>query len=307
MFDRLAKSIFFTLTALILVSCASTSPRHPVEHTPGSGPVELPETDGRPVIAYALGSGAARGFAHVGVLNTLDDAGITPDLIVGTSSGSLIGALYAAGIRGDALTKLALETDRNEVIDYTASKRGWITGDSLQAFVNDKLDNRLLEELEIPVAVVSTDLRSGRKKVFTYGDSGLAIRAASSFPGLFRPVEIGGREFVDGGVLSPVPVETAIELGADIVVAVDVTKPPSSEREIDGWIDVLHQSYLIMARAMSAVEIARADIVIKPEIGDMSLLEFEQRQIAIDAGAAATRKIIPKLKHIIKVKWNYTQ
>jgi len=307
MVDRFAKSIVFTLTALILISCASTRPRHPVDHTPGSGPVELPETDGRPIIAYALGSGAARGFAHVGVLNTLDNAGITPDLIVGTSSGSLIGALYAAGIRGDVLTKLALETDRNEVIDYTASKRGWITGDSLQAFVNDKLDNRLLEELEIPVAVVSTDLRSGRKKVFTYGDSGLAIRAASSFPGLFRPVEIGGREFVDGGVLSPVPVETAIELGADIVVAVDVTKPPSSEREIDGWIDVLHQSYLIMARAMSAVEIARADIVIKPEIGDMSLLEFEQRQIAIDAGAAATRKIIPKLKHIIKVKWNYTQ
>jgi len=302
MVDRFAKLIFFSLTALILMSCAATRPPNPVAHTPGSGPVKLPETDGRPIVAYALGSGAARGFAHVGVLNALDNAGITPDLIVGTSSGSLVGALYAAGIRGDALTRLALETDRNEVIDYTASKRGWITGDSLQAFVNEKLDNRLLEDLEIPVAVVSTDLHSGRKKVFTYGDSGLAIRAASSFPGLFRPVEIDGREFVDGGVLSPVPVETAIELGADVVVAVDVTKPPSSGREIDGWIDVLHQSYLIMARAMSAVEIANADVVIKPEIGDMSLLEFEQRQVAIDAGAAATRKIIPRLKHIIKLK-----
>lgn len=299
MLDRFLNSCFFVLLALVLVSCASTPRPVQVVHQPESGPVELPETGGRAIVAYALGSGAARGFAHVGVLNALDEAGITPDLIVGTSSGSIVGVLYAAGIRGDALNRLALDIDRDEVIDYSASKRGVITGESLQAFVNDKLRNRLLEDLDIPVAVVSTDLHSGRKKVFTRGDTGLAVRAASSFPGLFRPVAIADREYVDGGVLSPVPVDTAIDMGADIVIAVDVARPPSTDRDIDGWIDVLHQSYLIMARAMSSVEIVNADIVIKPDIGDMSLLDFDQRQTAIDAGAAATREIIPSIKKLI--------
>ena len=290
-----------TLIVLALVSCTRT-PAVSLENVPTSDPVALPDTGGRPLIAYALGSGAARGFAHVGVLNALDDAGISPDLIVGTSSGSIVGALYAGGIRGEALTKIALETSRDQVIDYRASRQGIIVGESLQHFVNDILDNRLLEELEIPIAVISTDLRFGQKTVFTHGDSGLAVRAASSFPGLFRPVVIRGHEYVDGGVVSPVPVATARDLGADIVIAVDVAKPPSSHREINGWIDVLHQSYLIMAKTISAAEIARADVVIKPEIGDMSLLDFEQRREAIDAGEAAARLVIPRIKHIIKLK-----
>ena len=296
------KSLFYVLAVFALLSCATTPPAEIVKHPPRSGPVVLPQSGGRPVIAYALGSGAARGFAHVGVLNALDSAGISPDLIVGTSSGSMVGALYASGIRGDALTTLALEVDRDEVIDYTASRQGVIIGKSLQTFVNGKLENRLLEELEIPIAVVSTDLRSGTKVVFTHGDPGLAVRAASSFPGLFRPAVIEGREYVDGGVVSPVPVETALNLGADIVIAVDVAKPPSSDSIINGWIDVLHQSYLIMARKMSAVEIAKADVVINPDIGDMSLLDFEQRQQAIDAGEAAARLVISRIKNIIKLK-----
>lgn len=260
----------------------------------------LPQTEGRPIVAYALGSGAARGFAHVGVLNALERAGIKPDIIVGTSSGGLIGALYAAGIRGDELTKLAMQVQRKEVIDYTATKRGFITGDSLQQFVNEQLDNRLLQELDIPIAVVATNLRSGQKTVFTHGDSGLAVRAASSFPGLFRPTIIGEREFVDGGVLSPVPVETALDLGADIVIAVDVAKTPPNNSIIDGWIDVLHQSYLIMARALSEVEIDKADVVIRPDIGDMSLLEFDQREIAINAGQAAAQQAVPLIQDIVR-------
>jgi NTE family protein len=256
------------------------------------------------VIAYALGSGAARGFAHVGVLNALDAAGIKPDLIVGTSSGGVIGALYSAGIRGDALTKLAMETDRDDLIDYATSKQGVIIGKHLEDFVNKKLGGRPLEALEIPVAVVSTELYSGEKAVFTHGDSGLAVRAASSFPGLFKPVTIADRVYVDGGVLSPVPVDTAIDLGANIVIAVDVARPPSRDRDINGWIDILHQSYLIMARAMSAVETAHADVVIRPDIGDMSLLDFNQRRTAIDAGAAAAAESIPTIKHLISVKSN---
>lgn len=302
MFDRLLSTFVPILLTLALFSCAGAPGPKTVVHLPESGPIELPETGERPIVAYALGSGAARGFAHVGVLNALDRAGITPDLIVGTSSGGLIGVLYSSGIRGEALTQLAMNTKREQVIDYTTSKRGWINGDSLQKFVNEKLGNKLLQELEIPVAVVSTDLHAGTKKVFTRGDTGIAVRAASSFPGLFKPVAIAAREYVDGGVLSPVPVDTAIELGADIVIAVDVARAPSNERDIDGWIDVLHQSYLIMARAMSSVEIANADVVIRPDIGDMSLLEFDQRRFAIDAGFLAAEEVIPRIKQLLKTR-----
>jgi len=295
-------NLIYALAVLALASCANTPPAEVVKYPPKMGSVTLPQNSGRPLIAYALGSGAARGFAHVGVLNALDNAGISPDLIVGTSSGSMVGVLYAAGIRGDALTALAMGIERDEVIDYTASRRGVIVGKSLQAFVNSKLENRLLEELEIPVAVVSTDLRSGTKAVFTQGDPGLAVRAASSFPGLFRPAVIGGREYVDGGVLSPVPVETALDLGADIVIAVDVARSPSTNSEINGWIDVLHQSYLIMARKMSALEITKADVVINPKIGDMSLLDFDQRKQAIRAGEIAANLVVPRIKEIIKAR-----
>ena len=296
------KNLLIVLVVGLLVACASMPPSESIQNPPRSGSLVLPQAEGRPLIAFALGSGAARGFAHVGVLNALERAGIQPDIIVGTSSGGLIGALYAAGIRGDELTELAMEVERNEVIDYTATKRGFITGESLQMFVNEKVNNRLLQELDIPIAVVATNLRSGQKTVFTHGDSGLAIRAASSFPGLFRPTIIEEREFVDGGVLSPVPVETAFELGADIVIAVDVAKPPSIDSEIDGWIDVLHQSYLIMARALSATEINKADVVIRPEIGDMSLLEFDQRENAISAGENAAEQAVPLIQEIIKRK-----
>lgn len=296
------KNLLIVLVIGLLVACASTHPSESIQNPPTYGSLVLPQTEGRPLIAFALGSGAARGFAHVGVLNALERAGIQPDIIVGTSSGGLIGALYAAGIRGDELTELAMEVERNEVIDYTATKRGFITGESLQMFVNEKVDNRLLQELDIPIAVVATNLRSGQKTVFTHGNSGLAIRAASSFPGLFRPTVIGELEFVDGGVLSPVPVDTAFDLGADIVIAVDVAKPPSSDSKIDGWIDVLHQSYLIMARALSEKEIDKADVVIRPEIGDMSLLEFDQREIAIIAGEDAAEQAIPLIEEVIKQK-----
>lgn len=296
------KYLFTALLVGSLLACAGVPTIEPVEHLPTTGSITLARTDGRPLIAYALGSGAVRGFAHVGVLNALQRAGIVPDLIVGTSSGGLVGALYAAGIRGDELTQVALNVERDQVIDYTTSRRGFVTGDSLQAFVNESLDFRQLHELDIPLAVVSTELRSGGKTVFTHGNSGLAVRAASSFPGLFKPVTIGDHEYVDGGVVSPVPVDAALDLGADIVIAVDVAKAPSRDAVINGWIDVLHQSYLIMARALSRTEIEKADVVIRPDIGDMSLLDFEQRQTAIDAGEAAARLAIPEILKAVERK-----
>ena len=296
------KILAMVLVVGMVSACATTPVTQPIEHTPMRGPVSLVRDDGRPLIAYALGSGAARGFAHVGVLNALDEAGISPDIIVGTSSGGIVGALYASGIRGDELSRVALELQRDEVFDYTASRRGVITGKSLQTFVNERLDNRLLQDLDITLAIVATDLRSGQKTVFTHGDAGLAVRAGSSFPGLFKPAMIDDREFVDGGVRSPVPVDTALDLGADIVIAVDVGQPPSSEAEINGWIDVLRQSYFIMARVLSAVELERAQVVIRPDIGDMSMLDFHLREKAIEAGESAAEAMIPSIQRAIEEK-----
>lgn len=297
---RLFQTCSLVLVLAALVSCASSPKGESIDHPPTTGKLELRGKGERPLIAYALGSGAARGFAHVGVLNALERAGITPDLIVGTSSGAIVGALYASGIHGEELSQVALEVQRKEVFDYTASRRGVITGHSLQAYINSQVHNRLLEELQIPFAVVATDLRSGEKAVFTRGDAGLAVRAGSSFPGLFKPAVVNGREFVDGGVLSPVPVDTAFDLGADIVVAVDVGQPPSSEAEIDGWIDVLRQSYFIMARVLSAVEVSDADVVIRPVMEDMSMLDFDMREMAIRAGEQAAMEAVPLIRRILQ-------
>lgn len=298
---RLLQPVFLLVIAASLLACGAR-PVKPVENLPSTGPIPLVRANGRPLIAFALGSGAARGFAHVGVLNALRDAGITPDFIVGTSSGGVVGALYAAGIQGDQLTNIAMELEREQIIDYTTSRLGFITGDSLQMFVNKQLNYRLLQELDIPLAVVSTELQSGQKTVFTKGDSGLAVRAASSFPGLFIPVTIGDHDYVDGGVVSPVPVDAALDLGAEIVIAVDVAKAPPRDSIINGWIDVLHQSYLIMARALSQVEINRADVVIRPDIGEMSWLDFKQRREAINAGEVAARQVIPQIVEAVKRK-----
>ncbi|CAG0905072.1 unnamed protein product, partial [Darwinula stevensoni] len=186
--------------------------------------------DGRPRLALALGGGATKGYAHIGVLRMLDHMGVIPDMIIGTSAGSLVGALYAAGMSSAQLSRLALQLEESDIRDLTLSRQGLVKGEKLQNLVNNFVQNQPIEAFLIPFAAVATEPNSGHTVILDHGNAGLAVRASCSIPGVFIPVEVGGRLLVDGGVSCPVPVSVARELGADIVIAVDISGKPEQDR-----------------------------------------------------------------------------
>ena len=258
---------------------------------PQAAPIVVPP----PKIALALGGGAAKGFAHIGAIKALEAQGIKPDIIVGTSAGSLVGALYASGLDGFELQRLSLDMKESMLSDWSLPDRGVFKGEALQEFVNKTVRNRPIEQLPRKCAIVATDLQSGEMIVFERGDTGTAVRASSSVPGLFQPVRISGREYVDGGLVSPVPVRVARRLGADIVIAVDISARPS-KAPLVGTIDVLLQTFAIMGNAIAAGELPEADVAIRPDISKLSSTDFGGRHLAILEGERAAQAVMPELK-----------
>ena len=250
-------------------------------------------------IGLALGGGAARGFAHVGVLRALEAQGIIPDVIVGTSAGGVVGALYAAGYSGNDLSKIALQMDETVFGDWTLPDRGILKGEGLQNFINRAVQNRPLERLNRRFAVVATDLGSGEAAVFRQGNVGMAVRASSSVPGVFQPMRINGRDYVDGGLVSPVPVDVTRGLGADMVIAVDISNRPEAGRIAD-TVDVLLQTFAIMGQTIKRHEVARADVVIRPELGAVRGTDFESRQRAIFEGEKAALYALPAIQEKLR-------
>ena len=288
-----------TTLLLVLSACATAPLRPPIENPPEAAPLAPLRIADRPVVALALGGGAARGFAHVGVLKTLDAHGIPVDIIVGTSAGSVAGSLYAAGIRGDELVRAATALERDQITDWRMPNRGFIAGESLQDLINQLVGNRPIEGLGTVFSAVATDLRTGERIAFTRGNTGLAVRASSSVPGIVQPVTINGREYVDGGLVSQVPVDVARELGADIVVAVDVTRRPDPEAPLDSTLSIMHQAMIILAKAQADAETARADFVIRPDVSSVSLVDFELRRFAIERGRLAAEQSAPAIEMLI--------
>jgi NTE family protein len=287
------------IVAVALAGCAGAPVT--LEHPPLAEPlVPVTRTD-RPVIAFVLGSGAARGFAHVGALKVLDDAGIRPDLVVGTSAGSLVGALYAGGVRGDALVDMALAVQRGQLVDLTFPKRGFIDGDKLQAYVNQALRGQLIEQLELPFVAVATELRTGRLTAFNRGDTGMAVRASCSVPAVFHPTPIEGYEYVDGSLVSPVPVRVARSLGADLVIAFDVSMQPT-ERELGSTRAMVTQAFVVMASTIAKAETQLADVVVQPDLAGISVADLSARGRAIAAGEEAARAALPEIRHLIEQK-----
>ena len=254
-----------------------------------------------PRIALALGGGAARGFAHIGVIKALESHGIVPDIVVGTSAGSLVGALYASGYGGFDLQRVALQLDDTVIADWSLPDRGFIKGEALQNFVNQAVQNRLLEKLNKPFAAVATDLQSGEPVVFRTGNTGMAVRASSSVPGEFQPVSISGRDYVDGGLVSPVPVRAARGMGADIVIAVYISNNPRLGKTRDS-VDVMLQSFAIMGQSIAGYELNEADIVIRPDTGRIRSTGFEDRHLAIIEGEKAGLAAIAAIKQKIAEK-----
>lgn len=287
--------------AFMLTGCA-TPPIVFRDVTPPESSRLLPVKQEKPVIALVLGGGASRGFAHVGVIKILEQNGIKPDIIVGSSAGSLVGALYAGGYTAEALEVIALGMEQSDIRDVTLPDRGFVKGELLQDFINQYLDNRSIEDLPIRFAAVATDLQSGDLKVFNRGNTGMAVRASSAIPGIFQPVEIGDRDYVDGGLLSSIPVHVAQQMKPDIIIAVDVSRDPESLVEIKDTFDVLAQTIAIMGRASSQTEVREADVVIRPDMSVVGTIDFAAKQHAIEMGEKAAQENMPKISALLKTK-----
>jgi NTE family protein len=296
--NRLAPAAIVLAIELAIAGCASL-PLPPPEHPPRAEPLVLIGKTDRPAIAFVLGGGGARGFAHVGVLKVLDDAGIRADLVVGTSAGSLVGAFYAGGIRNEELVEKALAVHRGQLVDFVFPNRGFIEGDRLQTYIDQALHGRLIEQLDIPFVAVATELRIGRLVAFTRGHTGMAVRASCSVPAVFQPTTIEGREYVDGGLVSPVPVKVAREFGADLIIAVDVSRQPVDRKELDSTMAMLSHAFVVMEHALAQEETRLADVVIRPDLATVPVTDLAARGQAIRAGEEAARAALPQIRRLI--------
>lgn len=284
---------YLSLALILLVAGCAAVPETKVVAQPPPEPQAVVKAP--PRIALVLGGGAARGFAHVGVVKVLEAQGIVPDIVVGTSAGSVVGALYAAGYSGFDLQKIALQLDDGVISDWGLPDRGIIKGESLQNFINRAVRNRPIEKLDKTLAIVATDLQSGEPVAFRRGNTGMAVRASASVPGLFQPVAIAGHDYVDGGLVSPVPVEVAKSLGADIVIAVDISSKPKYGK-VNDTVDVLLQTFSIMGQSIGRYELAGADVVIRPDTGAISGTDFQAKHLAILEGEKAAQEAVPLIR-----------
>ena len=292
---RLRRSAAAALSAVLVASLAGCAgPGGPAPVSPEVAPALSKRA---PRIGLALGGGAAKGFAHVGVIAVLEEAGLRPDYVVGTSAGSLVAALYASGKSSAELQKTAMSMEEAAITDWMLPLvgRGVFRGDALGRFVNESVGGRLIEDMRIPLGVVATDLGSGQAVLFQRGDTGTAVRASSAVPAVFVPVKINGRDYVDGGLVAPVPVRYARQMGAELVIAVDISTAPEDSATKD-TLQILLQTFSIMGKSINQHELREADIVVRPSLVGLKSADFSARQRAIDAGRAAMLAALPALR-----------
>jgi NTE family protein len=281
------------LLLALLAGCQTAPPLPPPQPAP---PPPAPKPPPKPpLIGLALGGGAARGFAHIGVIQVLEEAGIRPDLVIGTSAGSLVAALYASGKSGTELATLAQSMDGGAITDWSFPGRGLIRGEALARFVREHSGGKRIEQMKLPLGIVATDLDSGQGIVFRVGDTGVAVRASSAVPAVFQPVRIGTREFVDGGLVAPVPVRYARQMGAQLVIAVDISEAPDGAATGDA-MRMLLQTFSIMGRSINQFELADADIVLRPKLAGVSGADFSTRTRSIQAGRDAATAMLGELR-----------
>ena len=279
---------------VLMCGCASTTVQMaPIE--PAVAPVPLVKR--LPKVGLALGGGAARGFAHIGVIQVLEEAGLRPDMVVGTSAGSLVAAIYASGKNGAELQQIAENMEEASLTDWTLPifSRGMLRGEALARYVNLQVGAKLMENMAMPLGIVATDLESGEGILFRRGDTGSAVRASSAVPSIFQPVRIGTHEYVDGGLVAPVPVRYARQMGAELVIAVDISNVPLGNAA-DGAVQVLLQTFTIMSKSINAFELRDADVVVTPALKGAGGADFSSRRRLIDAGRAAMLAALPRYR-----------
>lgn len=282
------------LLAATVAACGGTRPEAPPDVV-APPPARIDPVVPPVKIGLALGGGAAKGFAHIGVIKMLEANGFKPEVVAGTSAGSVVGALYASGLDPFQLQEKAVALDEASIRDVRLFSGGLVQGQKLQDYVNEKVGKRPIQKLKLPFAAVATQLATGERTVFVHGNTGQAVRASSSVPGVFEPVVIGTASYVDGGVVSPVPVDAARNLGADFVIAVDISSKASGKTPA-GMLGIVNQSISIMGQKLGEQELARADIVIRPKVNDIGAADFTQRNNAILEGEKAALAAMPQIR-----------
>jgi len=258
-------------------STAPVAPAQPVAVTPK--PVPRP-----PRIGLALGGGAARGFAHIGVLQVLEEQGIKPDVIVGTE-----------------MANIAMSLDESSLSDWVFPGRSIMKGEAIAKLVRTHTGGKAIEAMRLPLGIVAADLQTGQAILFRKGDAAQAVRASSSVPGVFEPVKINGHEYIDGGAVSPVPVRFARQMGADIVIAVDISAIPEGQ-PTKGMVDILMQTFNIMGHSISQFEMLEADVVMRPKLEGVGSADFGNRRLSLLAGREAALSVLAQLKEKIAAR-----
>jgi NTE family protein len=263
----------------------------------GCGPKEIPPPQIKPPakVALVLGAGASRGFTHIGALKILEANRVPIHLIVGTSAGSFVGSLSAYGFTAFQIQSLSFSIEKGDIVDLTVPDNGFIKGEKLESYVNHMVNNTPIEKMRTPLYVVATDIQSGEEVVFASGNTGMAVRASCSIPGIFQPVKIGANTYVDGGLVSPVAVDYARKMGADLVIAVDISTgannaPPQTTME------TIMQSVSIMYSKISQNQLGRADVVIRPKVSHIGATDFSKRHEAVLEGEKAALEAMPAIR-----------
>ncbi|RII29042.1 MAG: hypothetical protein CXR31_04010 [Geobacter sp.] len=270
--------------SMVISACATAT-----THVPPARPSK---------IAVVLGAGAAKGFAHVGVLKVLEAQKVPIHMIVGTSAGSFVGSLYAYGYDAYALQRIALSLEKSDVAELIIPDNGFLKGDRLRNFINAKVNGTPLEKLKIPFHAVATNIKTGGQIVFNNGNTGMAVQASCSVPGVFQPARFSGTSYVDGGVVNPLAVDVARQYGADVVIAVDVTSDIDSTIPT-GIMETIMKSVEIMYNKISRIPITQADVVIKPSVGFVGSADFSRRNEAIMEGERAAMAAMPAISGIL--------
>ncbi|WP_051305107.1 patatin-like phospholipase family protein [Chitinilyticum litopenaei] len=278
------------LASTLLSACATSEP--PAAPKPAPKKIR---------VGLALGGGAAKGFAHIGVIKMLEANGIQAEVVTGTSAGSVVGSLYASGIDVFALQEKAFALDESQIRDVSLLSGGLVKGQKLQDYVNTLVGGKTMETFPRRFAAVATNLDNGERMVFGSGNTGQAVRASSSIPGVFEPVTIAGKRYVDGGIVSPVPVDAARQLGADFVIAVDISSKATYNRPAS-MVGNVNQAITIMGQKLGEQEMTRADVIIRPKVGKIGAADFDQKNTAILEGEKAALALMPEIRRKLAEK-----
>ncbi len=284
--------VLMSAGVLALAACSAGSPKN----QPVTAPKPVVKAKPKAVIGLALGGGASKGFAHIGIIKVLQENGIPVHVVSGTSAGSIVGSLYASGMSPDRLELEAEILGKTDLVDLTLSTSGFIKGEKLQSYINQKVGGKPMERFPRKFAAVATDFESGKAVEFSRGNAGQAVRASASIPNVFQPVTIGGRRYVDGGLSQPVPVTAAKNRGANFVFAVDISAKPVKNVSRD-FFSYLDQTLNIMSTTSLQNELGKASVVIKPQVLELgSIGGFDQKKRAIQMGEQAARAALPEIK-----------